>query len=214
MRIEGYDVATIAAFLSALGSMIASFAAVASWRTAKSVEKATEKQDMPILTGYYSPKDEKIYLINRGRGPALNISLQKNTLHYADDESMYEFKLGDDSIKNLFPGEEKPFSINMGLIKAKKGKNLSDAFAAFEYYFALGKQKYISILYSDIHQNRFVHKLKAVRSKEGSFELDILGTAPFHRVITPMVDNIDTLWFRSGLSKSFRERKYRSSKNN
>lgn len=192
MTFRAEEASAIAAFASAVTAYF-------SYRTAK---KVMHGEVAPFLVGEYAFDDPHVPIKNVGRGPALNISLQRTHKHYVDIKIIEAFEL-EEGQRTVNSGDYLPIAFRL---KGTKSTNEEDKKYTNFSIIELAKEKELGLIYEDVYGKKWITKLKVVRSARRN---DILETRRIRRYtrLYAIWDVISSWYFKFG--KFYRETKYR-----
>ena len=191
-------------------SAVSAFATLAAWRAAVASKTATQDMSKPIILGKYDNKRDGIFLSNHGQGPAFNVKLEPNTLHYADINTQYEFALTDGRILNLLADSTKKLPIDLKKLGKQSSRDFDSAFAAFQYYFVLGRNRYIGIIFEDVHGRKFIERLKSIE-EDDSYNLELVSLKKY-KLYRQLYDWLIVRMYRAAALKRIREKKWQADK--
>lgn len=185
--------------ISAVAAVISAAAAFFSWRAATAANKISRRTGMPVLRGEYRTRDNKLMITNYGSGPALNLQLQKNTIHYTDMKVMYEYVIRGSTYPSIMPGETRQIQLS---IKDSKNKNTDDS--TIWLMANASRRGKLVFIYYDLFNNAYTVSFRCY-SLGGGYTLDFSSVHKY-TLLSRAWDWLSTCFFRLGVMKSLRER--------
>lgn len=193
--------------ISAVATVVSAVAACFSWRAASASNKISKRSQIPILRGRYDGDKSVILIKNYGNSPAVNVRLQRTTIHYTDIGRLYGVNIDADSVTSIMPGEEQELAVSFKAVgrnqKTKSDSRLSDDFLTSAYVFGVAKDKFAGIIFCDVQDTPYLAQLRGRKTKAG-YILDFYDTKQY-TTIKWIWDEIETNFFRSTLACKWRE---------
>ena len=149
--------AAIASAIAAFGSLVI---AIMAWKISK---RSLHADVRPILKLNYKFGDKALKLENKGKGPALNIRLQKSQVYFIDEKVFVRFSISKKHGHTLYEAESSNFEIvpDKKVNEDDPAIDLKDL-ALFRYIESIGKNRLVAIIYDDIYGQSFVLAIKMI----------------------------------------------------
>lgn len=185
--LDSIDWSIVAAIASAI-------AAISSASAALVANKISRLSLRPELVGRYDIDTDMLYIMNVGKGSALNISLQATNLYFTDIKEVFQFTIEKNSNTNIYVDQE--IGINVEMLSRKTKRNNGLDIEAYFLTHNVGKHTYIGIIFNDSTGKRMITHLKSKfdKSTDSIRTIESIKTRPYG-LASRGWDILSTKWY-------------------
>lgn len=149
--------------LSAIAAAISALAALCALYAVRNTNKIARASITPVLSLHYD--NEKITIKNVGKGAALNLRLEPNTIHWLDIKQLRHLEM---QTGNIQSGESKSFPLKSKNPRDSKGS--VEPADAFDFFYQAKNSSKAGIIYDDVAGGSYLIRLRFIEEPTWSLE--------------------------------------------